>query len=363
MSGSVHPGAWWAWALALALAASATTNPLVLGLLACLSVLVTVVCRQDQPWVASLRLYLLLALAVLVIRLFFYLVFAAQTPALGPVVLPAPTLTVPGTGLVLFGPVHFDAFYGGLRDALRLATLILCVGAANCLASPKKTLAALPHALRQVGTALVVALTVFPQLAQSVVRVRRTAHLRGPAPNRRAAALRVVFPVLADSLDRSLGLAASLECRGYGQGGIAASRPLRVTRTVTMCVSMALMSGGAMALSGALALPGWVGVVALAAGLGGLAWTARSLGQGRTISRYRPGRWGPKEWLVLGSGLAVPFGLLVATVLSPGWLNPSALIWPTLPWPAAIGLASAALPLLLATTETKAEPAADAAGQ
>ncbi len=73
------------------------------------------------------------------------------------------------------------AFY----DGLRLATLLLCVGAANVLANPKRLLKAVPAALHEVGVAVTVALTVAPQLIESGQRVpgRPSAPRRGrPAP-------------------------------------------------------------------------------------------------------------------------------------------------------------------------------------
>ena len=85
-----------------------------------------------------------------------------------------------------------------------------------------------PPALYEVGTALVVALAVFPQLAESVQRVRRARRLRGE-PGRGARGLRsLVVPVLEDALERSLQLAASMDARGYGRSG--RPRPARERR-------------------------------------------------------------------------------------------------------------------------------------
>ena len=56
-----------------------------------------------------------------------------------------------------------------------------CVGAANALANPKRLLRAFPAALYEVGIAVVVAVTVAPQLVESVQRVRRARRLRGDA--------------------------------------------------------------------------------------------------------------------------------------------------------------------------------------
>ena len=73
--------------------------------------------------------------------------------------------------------------------------------------------------------AVVVALTVAPQLVESVLRVRRARRLRGGAGARPAgAAAACCCPVLEDALDRSLRLAAAMDSRGYGRRGTATRR-------------------------------------------------------------------------------------------------------------------------------------------
>ena len=78
----------------------------------------------------------------------------------------------------LLGPVTREAVLAGLYDGLRLGTIVICVGAANALANPKRLLRSVPAALHEVGTALVVAVTVLPQLADSARRVRAAQALR-----------------------------------------------------------------------------------------------------------------------------------------------------------------------------------------
>ena len=92
-------------------------------------------------------------------------------------------------GITLLGPVTREALLAGLYDGLRLATIVICVGAANSLANPKRLLRSVPPALYEIGTALVVAVTVLPQFAESVRRVRAAQTLRAGETGRvRAAA-------------------------------------------------------------------------------------------------------------------------------------------------------------------------------
>ncbi|MDR1825006.1 MAG: energy-coupling factor transporter transmembrane protein EcfT [Bifidobacteriaceae bacterium] len=377
---SIHPGAWWAWALALAVAAACTTNPLVLVLIAAAALTVCLALRSDAPWALSLRLYLVIAGLVVVLRLGFRVLFGAGTAGSGAVAVSLPVLRLPaiggGDGLALLGPVTWDSLYGGLMDGLRLGCLILCVGVANCLASPKKTLAALPAALRHVGTAVVVALSLFPSLALSVQRVRRAQALRaqaGPAVkvSARTRLRRIVFPVLADGLDRALELAASLESRGYGStppsrkvnsaaispsaksvyagqsvGAVGAGHGIDLSRgsLAALVGCAALGGGGVMAASGRAATAGWIAVAAGALLIG---LSFRLMGRSSRRTRYWRQPWTWRDWSVTLSGLGLGLGLWLTSALVPGALHPSTLGWPPLPWPAVVGWGMALLPLAI----------------
>ena len=93
-------------------------------------------------------------------------------------------------GITLLGPVTQESLLAGLYDGLRLATIVICVGAANSLANPKRLLRSVPPALYEIGTALVVAVTVLPQFADSARRVRAAQSLRAgeTAPGRHGCA-------------------------------------------------------------------------------------------------------------------------------------------------------------------------------
>jgi energy-coupling factor transport system permease protein len=333
----------------LAAAASQTTNPLVLALIGTVAVAVALARRGSAPWAQTLRLYVYLALTVVAIRVGFRVVFGAAGGGMGAIALNLPLWRLPGGALTLFGPVTWDGLYLGLRDGMRLACLILAVGAANVLASPKRVLAALPGALRQVGTAVVVALTVFPCLALSLRRVRRAVRLRGPAKTKRGAALRIVFPVLADALDRSLNLAASLESRGYGATARAVSPLQRAVRAVLAVLVTLLSAAGALGVTGGQAGLGWP-ALALAGGLG---WALlRWLGRDVAATRLRRDPWGAQDWMIALCAAALVAGIALSGPLtSADALNPSALAWPPLPWPALLGLALAAFGALAASPQ------------
>src|SRR4029077_12475919 len=205
---SLHPGAWWLWALGLAAAATRTTNPILLSLIIAVASVVVMARRPDTPWARSFRIYLLLGLVVVLFRVVFRVLFGGFGPT---VLFTLPTIALPDAmaGIQLLGAVSAEALLAAFYDGLRLATMIICVGAANSLANPKRLLASVPPALAEIGTVLVVSVSVFPQLAESTIRVKQARALRAGHRRGRKALRGIVIPVLADALDRSLLLAAA----------------------------------------------------------------------------------------------------------------------------------------------------------
>ncbi len=340
-SRATHPGAWWVWALGLAVAAGHTTNPLLLGVVIAVAALVVAARRTSAPWAVGFRWYLTVAGIVVVVRV----VFRMLTAGAGPTVLfTLPELRLPeaAAGITLLGEVSAEALLAGFYDGLRLATMIVCVGAAAALANPKRLLAAAPAALYEAGTVLVVSVSVFPQLVEAVGRVRRAQALRRGPRTRRHLLRTVVVPVLTDALDRSLLLAASMDSRGYGRTG----EPPRHRWVTTAC----LLAGVGGVVIGAYGLldsrsPAWLGTPVVVAGVVVGAVGLRLAGARVHRSRYRPDPWRGREWLVAACGVAAAV-VLFAT--PPAQLYPSAnpLMWPQVTLPVVLGLLVAAVPAL-----------------
>ncbi|WP_326567033.1 CbiQ family ECF transporter T component [Amycolatopsis rhabdoformis] len=338
---ALHPGAWWVWALALAVVASRTTNPLLLALVIAVAGFVVVSRRGDAPWALAFRVYAWVAAVIVVSRVLFRILIGGEDG--GHVLFTLPTIPLPAAaaGIELLGPTSAEELLGGFYDGLRLATIVLCVGAANALANPKRLLKAVPGALAEVSTAVTVALSVAPQLVESVQRVRRARRLRAA----RGRGVKGVFvPVLADAMDRSLLLAAAMDSRGYGRRGHLA---VRVRVLIAACVLGGLV-GVAVGVYGVLdGSAGWLGVPMLVAGL-----VVASIGfvlGGRRIRRtaYRPDPWRLPETLVVLCGV-VSAGLVLA--VSPASLvtSVSPLAWPTLPVLPAVAVLLAVVPAWVA---------------
>ncbi len=343
---TLHPWAWWAWALGVGGAVSLTTNPLILTLFIGVVIAVVLAKRGDDPWARSVRAYLWLAAIVLGIRIGFQMILGGQRS--GTVLFTLPELGLPewAAGIRLGGPVTAEAMAGTAYDGLRLAALLICVGAANTLANPRRALRSVPPALADLSLAVVVALTVAPQVVESAFRVRRARRLRGSTRTVSA----IVIPVLADALDRSLALAASMDVRGYGRARGETGR--------WPWLALAGSAASTLGLYGLLGLPGsspWAGPT-LGVGVVSVIVALAASGRRRGTTRYRPDPWGVPETLVSGAGLFCAAILVLLTGAGTAMLRPSTdpLVWPTLDpttWAGAgalVALVLAAAPLVLA---------------
>jgi energy-coupling factor transport system permease protein len=344
----LHPAAWWVWALGLAVAASRTTNPWLLLTILAVACYVVVARRTDAPWARAFRLYLYLGAVIVAMRVFFRFVFGGAEGST--IILRLPEIPLPAwaAGIRLFGDVSAESLLSGLYDGLRLATMIICLGAANALANPKRLLKAMPPALYEIGTALIVALSVFPQLAESVLRVRQARKLRGGTDGKRFRVLHtIIIPVLEDALDRSLRLAASMDARGYGRAGTVAARARLVTGTFMIVGLLGVCVGVYATLDGStprvLAAP--VLCAGLVLALVGF-WLA---GKRVRRTRYRPDRWRVAEAVVAAGGLAAAAVLFITSTVDPTNLHPSliTLSWPLLSWTPLCGVLLGVLPAFL----------------
>ena len=199
---------------------------------------------------------------------------------------------------------------------------MICIGAANSLANPKRLLRSVPPALYEIGTALVVAVTVLPA-------VRRQ---RAPGPGARRPAggdtgrvgrlRRILVPVLEDALERSL---APGRRHGHARLRPQRRRRPRGQRRLTgalMLVGLCGICVGAYAVLDQTAPPtpgradaGWLGVVVAVGG-------HRQRRPRVHRSRYRPDRWRWPELVVVASGVVVAVAGYRVTQASPAIAYP-----------------------------------------
>jgi energy-coupling factor transport system permease protein len=192
---------------------------------------------------------------------------------------------------------------------------------------------------------VVIALSLFPQLAESVDRVRRARRLRGDVGRGIGALRRIVVPVLEDALDRSLDLAAGMDARGYGRRGSATPGQRRLTATLLLTGLLGLCVGAYAVLDSTV--PRWLGgpllAVAVVVAVAGIASTGVRVER----TRYRPDLWRLPETVVAASGvLACGLVVLVARQ-APTVVFPAPALLPPLTLTALLVPLAGLLPLLV----------------
>lgn len=337
---ALHAGAWWLWALGLATAASRTTNPLLLGLITGVAGYVVAARRTSAPWARSYGAFLKLGLFVIGLRLLFSMLLGSPIPGSHTLfTLPEIPLPAWAQGIRFGGRVTAEQLVFAFYDGAKLAALLVCVGAANALANPARLLKSLPAALYEAGVAVVVAMTFAPNMVADVVRLRTARRLRGRPTGGIRAVLQIGLPVLEGALERSVATAASMDARGYGRTARVPPAVRHTTNVLTLGGLLGMCAGTYAGTYGLLAAEGAAfGLPVLLIGLV-LALAGLRLGGRRSVrTRYRPDRWGPRAWLVSGSGAAVAALLVHAGTVDPASLHPGVvpLVAPAFPlWPAA----------------------------
>jgi energy-coupling factor transport system permease protein len=343
----LHPLAWWIWAAGLATAASETSQPVLLLLIIAAAAFVVAARRAVTPWSGSYAAFLRIALVVMVVRVALYVLLGDSGGShvlVRLARLPLPT----GWGVRIGGPLTAEGLVAAVEDGLRLGTVLVCIGAANTVASPARLLKALPGALYEVGVAVSVAVSFAPQSVVALARVRRARRLRGRGDRGLRAVRGMAVPVLEDALERSVDLAAAMDARGFGRRGNVPRRG-RLTATTLTVVGLLSICAGSYGLL-ATGAPAALGIPLLLAGTG-IAVAGFAVGNrasGRT--RYRPDLWRLPEWSVAACGVVVATAYVVVAHQDPASLDAISqpLRTPDLPWALAVATFVAALPAWLA---------------
>lgn len=246
----VHPTTWWLLAIVLAVIAGTANSLWQTATISALAITLILLFRENAAWTRSLGFYIALAAAVIVIRILFRMVFSFSSDE-DQIFFQLPALTLNlGLGEInLFGNISIRSIMGALLDGSRLAAIILAVAIANTLANPKKLLKSAPGALYEIATSVSVAINLAPQLIESFNRVRRAQSLRGRS-KRTGQLAGILIPVLEDTLDRSLLMAASMDARGFGRRSAQSAAELVAARAIGLGALVLNLVGIFILLSG-----------------------------------------------------------------------------------------------------------------
>lgn len=213
MKKQLHPLTLWISAILLAIGVIALDNVWVsLAIVGAVALLVYIR-RDGSPWHRSFTLSLRIGAFILAIRSIVGILIGVPIP--GTVLFDIPIFDLPSwmPGIRIGGAVTLERLSSSLHEGVIIATMIALFGAATSLTSPHKLLRVTPSFIYEIGITLVIATSLFPQLATSARRIRTAQKLRGMENIQLRS---IAIPLLEESLARSLQLAAAMDARGYG---------------------------------------------------------------------------------------------------------------------------------------------------
>ncbi len=304
----VHTWAWVVWLAAAAVPAFIVRNPLYLVLILGASWIVYNTLGRTSPIGSSWGAFAKIGLFLLALTIPFH----ALSNHLGDLVL----FRLPSTWPIVGGNITFEAVIAGAVNGLSLLTILMVFAAFNAVVDHYQLLRATPAFLFQAGVVVSIAITFVPQMVVSAREIRQAQRIRGHRFRGVRDLLPLVLPLLANSLERAIQLAETLEARGFA--GVAA--PMSQRRTVI--TRFGIMAGLLAMLLGlflAAYLPDWKveGWAFAALGAGGLLAIFRLQGGQIKRTRYRRSRWLASDTaIVLGSLIALA-GVISARVTSP----------------------------------------------
>ena len=158
-------------------------------------------------------------------------------------------------------------------------------GAFNATVSHYELVQSIPRAFYEIGLVVIVALAFVPSTIGAIDAVREADRARtGGRVVRRGRLVRMLIPILESGMERAVGLAESMDARGFARGG--PSPHDRLAGWLGLGSLLALGGGFVALVSGTetvAAVLGVAGVIALVA-------AATLASRGTRRARYRPRR-------------------------------------------------------------------------
>jgi energy-coupling factor transport system permease protein len=300
---ALHPTTWWALGVISATFATLCTNPYLLVASCLISVAAMFAFRDSTLRSRSIAFYLVLAAGVVAIRLLFRIWFN-QPDVTGDTALNFPEIFVNlgAWHFTFLGAISWLTLTSAFTDGLRLAAIILAIAMANTIANPRKLLRSTPNALYEISTAAAVAINLAPQLIESLHRVRRSRSLRAEVKGFKAFS-GLLIPVLEDSLERSLSLAASMNARGFGLQGTMTAKQKSMSKLLAFCGVLLLGFSAFALLAETSMLP--LEFLGLAASIALIGFALKSSAKFSVRTYYRPAPIKPLDLAIIFTYLTI----------------------------------------------------------
>lgn len=207
---------WLAWLFAASVVVLSSSNPAVtLAALAAMSVVGASSARR-APEGRTVWLFLKIGLVCCALRI---LLFGLTGHVGNTTLVHLPAVAMPRWlgGFTAGGIVTAEEIAQQAADGARIAAFLVCFGVFLSAVETSRVLRLVPRFLFEAGLVVSIALAFIPSMMRTAADVRDAQRLRGHRFRGMRALRPLVVPVLAGALERSLELAASMECRGYGR--------------------------------------------------------------------------------------------------------------------------------------------------
>jgi len=318
-----HPGAWVLWLVGSAMVPLLTQHPLYLLLTLGAIWPVFHVVRQSSPEAVLWGSFIKLALFVWA----FTVPFNALSAHSGHIVL----FSLPTHLPVVGGIITLEAIVQGLISGLKLVTLLLVFATFNAGVDHYRLLRLTPPFLYQVGVITSIAVTFIPQMMAAGQEIREAQTIRGHRFRGLRDLLPLFVPLLTGGLERAVGLAESMEARGFGGNVRAVSvREEVLTKLGTLTALLLALAG--LFWYGYSVPTQAIGLTLMGTGTALLVCVFWRLGRRVARTHYRRGVWRHRDGALALAGLALAGGLLVIWLTRPALLRyspyPPYTIWP-----------------------------------
>ena len=293
---------WLLWAIAAAAAVQLAPNPLYVTLVVAISVMLVQTHGRDPKLVGAFPVLVGAGIAFAAIRV---VLTALTSHGSGDVLFTIPEATLPRIlgGFTVGGTIEGPVVAQTASEGWAIVGIIAAFAAFNAVASHHELVQAAPRAFFELGLAVTVAIAFIPATLASIAAVRECDRARtGGHVVRRGRVLRQVVPVLESGMERAVGLAESMDSRGFGRrpaksealgAWLGLGALLLLAGCLVALVARATATAAGMAIAGAIALALSVIVVSRA--------TDRI--------RYRPRPMRASHWALVAIAWIAPLGL------------------------------------------------------
>jgi energy-coupling factor transport system permease protein len=210
---------------------------------------------------------------------------------------------------IIGGAITLEAIIAGAANGLSLLTILIVFAAFNAVADHYQLLRATPAFLFQAGVVTSIAVTFVPQMVLSAKEIREAQRIRGHRFRGIRDLLPLILPLLADSLERAIQLAETMEARGFGSTVEPVSQRLVLWTQSGILISLVALLTGLIVTT---YVPEWSPWGWILVGLAGMALLAIFALQGRRVRRTRYHRW---EWRARDTLVVCACTITVAAVI------------------------------------------------